>query len=456
MAAAVWLLWGVLAISLSLPLLGWPVMFVAAGSLVVMALIVASIAVPASRLEIGTTSLRFASLLAVTIGLGILLQVVPLKSTGLAHPLWSAMGAAVGQPVIGYITVDAARTVVALAKYLVIVGAALAVALTCVNQRRSGQMISGLAWLLAIFAAICLVKMQVHGFSSVDGDTLVVADWVNLSRLSLLMAAAIVLQRLQLRRSSRKRLPPQQRRNYLRRLVPAIGLVALFSVPLIVLWPRASVIPLVCGASILLTVLLIDRTRSGVGGTLFAIILMICTLWLSGIASGIVGPRSIAWVEGSEHDVATAAGIFHDFRWFGSGAGTYSQLIPIYMGAQDGGSGLFDAPPTVLSLLIELGIPLTLLTGMLAVALAWTLISTIVQSRRDYSQAILACSVLVYVVACAFTPGMSLSFPTMIVAAVMIGLGLAQAQRRRPVGVASYAGPRQKPQGRAVTPAAAD
>ena len=145
--------------------------------------------------------------------------------------------------------------------------------------------------------------------------------------------------------------------------------------------------------------------------------------------------RGGTWADRSGADLAAAARIFRDFRWFGSGAGTYSELIPIYVDAANDGTGLFSVPPKALSILVELGIPLSLLTVALVLVLAGTLISAIARDGHDSTHAILGCSALVYVTTCAFTPSLSISFPTMVVAATMIGLGLAQAKRPRPIGV---------------------
>jgi hypothetical protein len=49
-ALAIWLLWGGLTMSLALPLLNWPVMFILAGSFIAAALVCVSIAVPKIQL----------------------------------------------------------------------------------------------------------------------------------------------------------------------------------------------------------------------------------------------------------------------------------------------------------------------------------------------------------------------------------------------------------------------
>jgi hypothetical protein len=433
--AVVWILWFGLAMSLSLPLLNWPVFFVIAGILVASALIFASITISKGRSDVAERPLRHVWGLAGAIGVGILMQVTPLLPTWLGHPIWSAAGLALGQPLAGHLTTDAAGTLLALAKYLVAMGVAVAVATTCVDRRTSGRMMSGLAWLLALFTGMCFLKTRLHAFQSSSDELRLLSDWTNVSLLGVQMGGVVVVQRLQLRWSSPTRLSNGQRHLHPRNLVAALVIIGLFSVPLIAHAPEAAAIPIACGTATLLMALLIDRTTSGLSGVLFVVVLVVCMLWLAGSGSGLIGaPAGTTWAESSGADLAAAARIFRDFRWVGSGAGTYGELIPIYVDAANDGTGLFSAPPKSLSLLVELGIPLTLLIVTLGLVLAATFILTIARNRHDSVEAILACSVLAYLTGCAFTPGISLSFTTMTVAATMTGLGLAQAKRLRPTG----------------------
>jgi hypothetical protein len=421
-ALAIWLLWGGLTMSLALPLLNWPVMFILAGSFIAAALVCVSIAVPKIQLEQAPKSFRYALILAVSLGFGMILQTVPLKLTGLANPLWSAMGAAIGQPTAGYITVDVGSTVVALAKYLVILGAGLTVALSCANQMRSAQMSSAIARLLTIFCVACLVMAGVDEFHSAEIKERFWAEWINLSMLGVLTTASIMVR---FRRRFGSKLWPT--REHFRSFAAWVAMIALFAIPLFAQRTHAAAIPTVCAISTLLAVVFVKRLASGLAGVLFAVALVICGLWLAGVTTGIVGPRS-SEVLGSRSE-AEIATVIRDFRWFGSGIGTYSRVVPMYADLQDVGKGLLDSAPTALSLLIELGLPLTLLAAILLLALAWAVCSMVARSDRDYSEAMLACSTLVYVVAAAFTPRVSLSFPTMVVSSIMIGLGLTAAER---------------------------
>jgi hypothetical protein len=438
---AVWLLWAGLAASLSLALSHWPVMFIIAGSFIATALIFASIELPTGQLESTSKSVRHVSILAAMIGFGIFIQIMPLQLTGLAQPFWTAMGAAIRQPTVGYITVDTASTIVALTKYLVILGAALMVALSCNDQAPGSQMSSAIAWILLIFSVGHLVKASVDAFQSVTISEEFWADWISLSMLGVLMNGAILV-RYKLKHSSmRLGSKPRQLSETIQLFAPGAVMIALFAVPFIAHRSQADAIPAIFGISAFLTVLVAKRMRSDVAGMLFTAALVICGLWLAALTLGVFEPHSTAvFGNRSETDIATVVRIFRDFRWFGSGAGTYSALIPIYEGIPDSRRGLLDAPPAALSVLIELGIPLTLLAAALALVLVWTAFSAVARNDRDYSRSVLACSTLVYIIAIAFTPGTSLSFSTMIVAAMIISLGLTQVQLHSRTSQSSPAG----------------
>jgi len=427
---SVWMLWAGLATSLSIPLLPWPIMFVAAGTFIAIAVVIASIALPQTQLDYAVKPLRHVSIPAIILGFGILLQIMPAQFSGLAQPLWSAMSAAIQQPSAGFITVDTSITAVVLTKYLVIVGTVLAVALVSSDQRRGSQTSNAIAWLLAAFYAAFLVKASLSTFQPVAISKQLLTDWTSLSTLGVLMSGATLVHFRSQQSGKRLRSNARPSREYVQLFLAGAVMVGLFAIPLIVDGSQAAIIPAVCAIAAFLTVLFIKQLAVGPAGAIFATVLVICGLWLAAVAFGITGPRS-SEVLGKqlETDIATIVRIFRDFSWFGSGAGTYSQLVPMYEGSKDQGTGFLYAPPTALSLLVELGIPLTLLAAIVLFASGSAAFRAVVRSGRDYSKATLGCSSYVYVVAAAFTPGASLSFSTLIVAVTLVSLGVFDCSR---------------------------
>jgi hypothetical protein len=281
------LLLGALTMSLAVPLLNWPVMFILAGILVAAALICASIAVPKLELETSPTSYRYVLILSISLGVGIFLQTMPLNLTGLANPFWSAMGAVIGRPTAGYFTVDTTSTVVALTKYLVILGAGLTAALSCADRIRGAQMSSAIAGLLIIFCVACLVKESTDNFQSAEMKERFWGEWVSLSMLGVLTTASIMVR---FRKSSGSK--PKLMGEHFRPFAARAAMIAVFAVPLFTQRSYSATIPAVCGISTLLAVVFVKRMAAGMAGVLFAVAFVICSLWFVGLAIGIVGSRS--------------------------------------------------------------------------------------------------------------------------------------------------------------------
>ena len=279
--AVVWILWLGLAISLSLPLLNWPILFVLAGILIASALVVASITTSKVRPDIAVRPLRYVWGIAGVIGIGILVQIMPFASTRLDHLVWSAASAALKQPLAGHISVDTAETLLELARYLVVVGVAAAVGTACVDRRISGRMMSGLAWLLVFFTGACFLKTRFHVFQSTGNESELLSDWTNVSLLGVQMGVAVLAQRFQWRWSSPTAARSDDKRNvHPRNLLAAVVMIGIFSAPLAAHASEVAAIPIACGTATLLMVLLVERTTSGLSGVMFvkAILGALCSL----------------------------------------------------------------------------------------------------------------------------------------------------------------------------------
>jgi len=426
MDLARWLLLVGLAISLALSFLAWPVAPVLTGTFIAAAMIWVSVVAP--RRHISKPASIIATLTA-SLGFGVFLQTVPLKLTNLANPIWSAMGAALGEPTVGYITVDLPYTVVALAEYLVIFGAGLTAAVSCVVHERGWEMPT-MAWLMTIYCGAYIIMFS--GIDRLQAGIMtehLVAQWTSLSMFGVLTAISLII-RLQIRF---RRLRITSRFQLLRQRVGSfaipIGMIAIFLVPLFVFRLGAASFPSICAILVLLAVVLAKRFAFGLAGAIFALAIVIGGLWSAGLVANVVGPNSSAnFGAETEADIAMFADLFRDFRWFGSGLGTYPRIMPMYAAIQDSSAGHVRSAPLVLSSMVELGIPMTLLAVFMLAMLAWSSFSKLAKVDGDYSTGVLSCSILVYIVVATVTPGMSLPFPTMLTAAITIGFGLASVQ----------------------------
>src|SRR5882672_965176 len=82
-----------------------------------------SVAIIALRIRPGeadflSSVVRPLAVVAVVPALWMLIQVLPLKTIGLANPIWDSAASALGRPLAGSISIDPGATLVSLARYL--------------------------------------------------------------------------------------------------------------------------------------------------------------------------------------------------------------------------------------------------------------------------------------------------------------------------------------------------
>jgi hypothetical protein len=112
----------------------------------------------------------------------------------------------------------------------------------------------------------------------------------------------------------------------------------------------------------------------------------------------------------------------------GSGAGTFSALLPIYGDADDHAAK--SAPPTAAAIAVELGRPMLAVAVLLAAALIIVLFRGAMLRGRDacYPAAAAACAVVVVLES--FVDSTFFDTAVIVVVSVSTGLGLAQSVRR--------------------------
>ena len=119
-----------------------------------------SVAIVALRIRPGeagflATVIRPVAIVAVVPAVWMLIQVLPLKTIGLANPIWESAAAALGRPLAGSISIDPGDTLVSLARYLSAAAIAFVAAAVAVDRRRA-------EWILiALTAATTLIALMV-------------------------------------------------------------------------------------------------------------------------------------------------------------------------------------------------------------------------------------------------------------------------------------------------------
>jgi hypothetical protein len=115
--------------------------------------------------------------------------------------------------------------------------------------------------------------------------------------------------------------------------------------------------------------------------------------------------------------------------WTGTGAGTFSAILPIYRDIDELALGPF-APTAAAAIAVEMGRPFLWAVLIAAIALVVTLLRGSVHRRRDsfYSTAGASCAVTFALLG--FGNAGLFSTPTLIIAAATVGIAIAQSKSR--------------------------
>ena len=106
--------------------------------------------------EFLSSLIRPVALVAAVPVLAILIQLMPLRSLGLANPIWQSAATALSRPVIGSITVDPGATLICLARYLSLAGLVFVAAAVAIDRRRASWILFALTTATALTALMML------------------------------------------------------------------------------------------------------------------------------------------------------------------------------------------------------------------------------------------------------------------------------------------------------------
>jgi len=127
-----------------------------------------SVAIVALRIRPGeagflSSVIRPIAIIACVPALWMIVQVLPLKAVGLAHPIWESAAAALGRPLAGSISIDPGATLISLARFLSIAGIAFVAAAVAVDRNRA-------AWIfVTLTASTSLIASMIDSPQSAPG-----------------------------------------------------------------------------------------------------------------------------------------------------------------------------------------------------------------------------------------------------------------------------------------------
>jgi hypothetical protein len=358
------------------------------------------------------------------------LQLSPIPFTSLVNPIWPTASAALNEPSLwGHVSIDPENTFRSLMFYVTLASLMVATIIVTKDRQRAETILYVLSAVTTFMSAEVLLS-QLHAFAGIISIAAGAETFIAMAALGALTNTATIIMAIE-RYLGRRELESSSSSSLFLGLILGVAGIAICLVTMRTSAPTNVVIATAFGLAVMLFIAIARRFAlspwsSAILFTTFVVMAIgIVVVRAEGNASaGILRFATSA----TEQSLAVAQRSLSDARWLGSGVGTFGSLAQVY---QDFGTApIFEAPTTAVSIAIEWGWPaLVILAGFAIQLFAFTFRGALKRGRDSFYPAAAAASVAV--VFCEAFCDSSLMHPTaQIIAATIVGLGLAQSAGR--------------------------
>jgi hypothetical protein len=355
------------------------------------------------------------------------LQVVPFP--GLAHSIWASAEATLGGSIAGRISIDPGMTILAIGQFLLGVGVTIAAMALTLDRQKAEWALSALVLVTATMALI-VVGHDLSGatfLGEMGHGTRSAFDTASAFGVVLSLATAdLAIERYETRGSR----AGMSIANLVERLSGA--LVALVLCAFAVGYFLRGPLPFAtaCGAATFVLLILVRRLGGSpwIGWSVGAAALIAVSMVVAGQWGAGGAPLPIRFSGQSPSGLAATARMLADASWVGTGAGTFTMLQGAYRDVVD--PVLAEPPTFAAGLTIELGRAAPWVAIALAGWAAALLVRGSLRRGRDSFYAAAAAGCLVVSVIAAFDDAGSRQPGTMVLTALVLGLGLSQRESR--------------------------
>ena len=398
------------------------------------ALLVAIVALRIRPSEAGFLSsvIRPIAIIASLPALWMLVQVLPLKAVGLAHPIWESAATALGRPLAGSISIDPGATLIALAQYLSTAAVVIVAAAVAIDRNRA-------EWVLfALTASSTLIALMVLTaglsdftlLSNSAGSTArnAAIDCVSLGVIAAIAAALHTLGRGGTQGTGQGGATVWSRLAFMACLVA----VTLCSWSVFVGATPQTYFAIICGIATFAVAIVIRRFRLGPWG-ISAIVSIAAVVAIAAVTLQ-TSNRSLELTlafatHASAPLIAVSKRVLIETSWAGTGAGTFAVVLPIYRDIDELAAGTI-APTAAVTIAVEMGRPFLWAVLLAALALVVTLVRDSARRGRDSFYTITGASCVVTVTLLAFGNSAIFSIPVLIFVAAVVGIATAQRKSR--------------------------
>jgi hypothetical protein len=359
-------------------------------------------------------------------------QAVPLPITSrLSNSIWQSASTALGQPLMGSISVDTGSTLLSLCRYFAWLGVLLLTSTIAVDRQRAEKVLFAATAITAMIAFL-LITNDVLGLAWLDKqhDPVGRGGALDAAVLGIILSATCAVrayERFETRKADDDRSTNRLAANVLTSFVA----LAVCAAAIVLGDTGNTLFAAAAGLATLLGIVFVRRLELGRWGGL-AVALGGCALGVWIVADTISEGRSdftVRFAVPPSPSNAITERMLAGSRWIGTGAGTYHALVPIYREPNDAMSEL--EPPTAASeIAVEWGRPLLWAGAIGAVVLVGILLRAGMRRGRDSFYAAAGASAVVALLIMAFgNPGL-FATSVLIIIATVLGLALAQSRSR--------------------------
>ena len=376
--------------------------------------------------------IRPIALVAVIPALWMLIQVLPLGAIGLAHPIWESASAALKKPLPGSISIDTGATLISLARYLSIAAIALVTSAVAVDRHRAEWILFTLT-IAATLIGILILTEYLGIFILFDDyqDGLARVAASDCATLGIILAVAAAFQALE-----RGYLKAQDQNSlavsYWLAFVACLCATAICFLAVLVSATGQTYFAAACGIATFAIAIAIRRLQFGPWGY-SAIVAVVFVILFASIAlrpTAQTTDITIAFAsQNSKPLISVTQRVLAGTSWFGTGAGTFSAIVPIYRDFDELTTGPL-APTAAAAISVEMGRPFLWAALIAAAALLITLLRGAARRGRDLFYPIAGASCTVTVTLLAFGNAGVFSTPVLLIAAATIGIAIAQSKSR--------------------------
>jgi hypothetical protein len=361
-------------------------------------------------------------------------QALPLPNVfRVNNTIWQSVAAALNRSLAGSISIDTGSTLLSLCRYLAWLAVGFLAGAITIDRQRAEWVLFAATFAATLIAAL-LIANDIAGFAWLDASHNEVArgaalDIGVLGSILSIACAVRAYERFETRRMGNG--PSSQRLGS--SLLVCLSAFTVCAVSVALAEGINTPIAAAAGLTTLLGVTLIRRIGLGRVGALIALAVVLVIageIAAARLGQGGPGPDfTLRFAAPSSPASAITERMLVDSSWTGTGAGTYHSLVPIYRGPTDT-AGDLDPPSAAAEVAIELGRPLLWLELLFSCVVVVMLFRAALRRGRDSFYPAAGSAALVALLISAFGNDGLFESSVLIIAAVIIGLAVAQSRSR--------------------------